>query len=99
MVLDPNDKNKIESCANGSHKICKDAKKIALQTYCNRLTDGEDYFLYIGESLGELGLKYSDYVSIEDSDLKRTMQSVKDKRIALQLNQSPALHIQSIYEY
>ena len=97
--LDPTDYSEQERCSDGSDSRCLAAKNLGLETFSDRLTDGEDYFLYIGKNLGLLGLQYIDYNSLTGDALREVVAQVDEKLSKLDYPETPALHLQSIYQY
>ena len=99
IELDPDNYDEHEACSNRTDPRCVSADSANLQTFSDRLTDGEDYFLYIGQQLGLLGLNHQDYDNIETDELESCLSSVQEKLKSLGYSERPSLHLQSIYEY
>jgi hypothetical protein len=97
IPLDPNAILEHEDCWNGKDERCIRAKKAGLQTYSDRLTDGKDYFLYVGVSLGVLGLDHSDYTAVDWPESK--FKEIDHELEEVSFSETPALHLQAIYEH
>ncbi len=99
IALDPDNYSEHEDCYNQTDPRCQLAKTENLETVFDRLTNGEDYFLYIGKKLGRLGVEYSDYDCIETEKLQNIISRVDTTIKSLGYSEIPALHVQSIYDY
>ncbi len=99
IQFDPNNEEELEACENGLDQRCKEAKGQGLETYCDRLTEGEDYFLYIGKSLGSLSLDSCGHTSVEIEVLDKVIKSTNEKLSQLGIGESPSLHLQASHEY
>lgn len=99
IALDPDDEQTLETFETCSAPQCKAAERAGLQTHLGRLTDGEDYFLYVGCRVGWLGLEYDDYVQVTIDELAEMAGQVKSKLKEAGFDQSPALHLQLEAQY
>lgn len=99
IQLDPNNEEELEACASGSDERCKKARDIGLETYCDRLTDGEDYFIYIGTKIGSLNFESCGHASIETDELNRVIQDTNKRLCQVFTDEAPSLHLQSSHEY
>lgn len=99
IALDPDDEEVLDACGAGTDPRCVTAKRVGLETLSDRMTNGEDYFLYVGINLGTLGLENSLYASIPPQRLTEIMASVQSKLKEAGLTQQPALHLQFVGQY
>ena len=90
LSLDNN--SEIEACQNGTDPRCIKAKNVGLTFSVGRSTEGEDYFLYIGESLGTI--YYLDTLHIKVTNLENKMDQVKKQLAQIGFTQEPYLHLQ-----
>ena len=99
IQLDPDNEEALEACEIGIDQRCKEAKDRGLEIYCDRLTDGVDYFLYIGKSLGSLSLDSHGHVSIKVEILNEVIKNTNAKLSQFEISESPSLHLQASHEY
>lgn len=97
--LDPDDEDGLDACDTGSDVRCQKARSVGLETYTGRMTDGEDYFLYVGRKLASLGLEHDQYVTQSVEQLSSLAVDVEAKLRAAGFAQSPELHFQFIGQY
>ena len=62
--VDPTNEAMLDSLDSGSDPRLKAARQVGLHTHWGRMTDGEDYFLYVGHRLGWLGVENDAYVQL-----------------------------------
>ncbi|QPF72945.1 hypothetical protein G8A07_08385 [Roseateles sp. DAIF2] len=99
FALDPEDEAGLDACGDESDPRCLAAKRCGLQTHSGRMTDGEDYFLYIGQRLGWLGLEHDAHAHIPSGLLAQTMAQVDAKLAQAGFGQPAALHLQLEAQY
>jgi hypothetical protein len=99
LALDPDDEETLDACGDETDPRCVTAKRVGLQTHSGRMTDGEDYFLYIGERLGWLGLEHASHVTLPPEELLAIIEKVKAGLAEAGLAGTPALHLQFIGQY
>jgi hypothetical protein len=99
IPLDPDDEDMLDACGMETDPRCVAAKRGGLQTNSGRMTDGEDYFLYIGVSLASLGLEYDLYANVHRDRLVDVMDNVQTKLRAAGFTQQPSLHLQFVGQY
>lgn len=97
--LDPDDEDGLDACDTGADARCLKARHVGLETYTGRMTDGEDYFLYIGTRLASLGIEHDQYVTQSVEQLSALAADVQAKLRAAEFPQSPELHFQFIGQY
>jgi hypothetical protein len=77
----------------------RDARQHGLHVYWGRLTDGEDYFLYVGHQIGLLGVENDTYIQVPLDKLTETAISVQARLKEAGFRESPALHLQLQAQY
>jgi hypothetical protein len=77
IAIDPADEQMREALDSRSGPRCKAAKRAGLQTHWGRLTDGKDYFLYIGHRIGWLGVENDGHVQVPTDKLAVAAQATK----------------------
>ena len=97
--LDPDDEDELDACDTGADARCLKARQVGLESYTGRMTDGEDYFLYIGARLASLGIEHDQYVAQSVEQLSSLATDVKAKLKAADFSQPPGLHFQFIGQY
>ncbi|KQV48083.1 hypothetical protein ASC95_19115 [Pelomonas sp. Root1217] len=97
--LDPDDEDGLDECDTGSDVRCQKARSAGLQTYTGRMTDGEDYFLYVGKKLASLGIEHDQYAAHSAEQLSSVAADVKAKLKAAGFPEPPAFHFQFIGQY
>ena len=99
IPLDPEDEDTLDACGEETDSRCIAAKRVGLQTHSGRMTDGEDYYLYIGVRLAWLGLENDKYVNVSHDRLIDVMDNVRTKLRAAGFTQQPSLHLQFQGQY
>jgi len=94
IALDPDDEDTLDAVGAETDPRCKSAKHVGLQIYSGRMTNGEDYFLYIGHRLGWLGLEHEAHVQISLEQFTEIQANVRAKLKQAGFSESPALHLQ-----
>lgn len=92
--LDPDDETILDAIEADTDSRCKSANQVGLQTLSGRMTDGEDYFLYIGHCLGLVGLQHDSYVKTSVDRLTEIQTIVTAKLREAGFSETPALHFQ-----
>jgi hypothetical protein len=75
------------------------ARRVKLQAYSGRLTDGEPYFLLVGTRLGVFGAENESHRSIDEPQLEQIMRDTATKLEAAGLAGTPQLHLQFEAQY
>ncbi len=99
IAIDPADEQVYDALESRSAPRCKAAKRAGLQIHWGRLTDGKDYFLYIGHRIGWLGVENDGHVQVPTDKLTEIMTRVQSKLKEARFDQSPALHLQLEAQY
>src|SRR5258708_5824713 len=99
IAIDPADEQVHDALESRSDPRCKAAKRAGLQIHWGRLTDGKDYFLYIGHRIGWLGVENDGHVQVPTDKLTEIMTRVQSKLKEARFDQSPALHLQLEAQY
>jgi hypothetical protein len=99
VTLDPQDEDTLDACGMETDPRCVAAKKAGLETHSGRMTDGEDYFLLIGQRLGLLGLEYEPHVKVAPDRLAALISDVQARLKQAGFNETPALHLQFEAQY
>ena len=97
--LDPDDEDALEACAIGSDPRCVRAKRAGLEIYTGRMTDGEDYFLFIGKRMAAIGLQADSHVALSARSIAAVSADVDVKLKAAEFSAEPALHFQLEAQY
>ena len=97
--LDPDNDDELDACGLGTDWRCRAAAESGLESHSGRMTDGEDYFLFVGERLAWLGLEHDSYSSVNPMELSETMERVAAKLRDAGFSQSPSLHLQFVGQY
>jgi hypothetical protein len=99
IELDPDNEDELDACDMQTDPRCREAKLVGLDTFSGRMTEGEDYFLYIGKRLARLGLENSQHSAQSIEQLSSLAIDVRVKLKAAGFLQSPELHFQFIGQY
>ena len=99
ITIDPDDEQMLDALETEAAPQCKAAQRAGLQTHWGRLTDGEDYFLYVGHRIGWLGLQHDDHVQVPADELTEIVTRVQSKLKEAGFDQSPAFHLQLEAQY
>jgi len=94
IVIDQNDQDTLEALETRSDPRLKSARQHGLHVYFGRPTEGEDHFLYIGHSIGWLGVENDTYVQVPLDTLSEIATKVQAKLKEAGFHESPALHLQ-----
>jgi hypothetical protein len=99
IELDPGNEDELDACGMQTDSRCREAKRVGLESFSGRMTDGEDYFLYIGRRLAWLGLENGQHSAQSLEQFSSMAVDVKAKLKAAGFLQSPELHFQFIGQY
>jgi hypothetical protein len=99
ITLDPNDEATLDAVGSDTDPRCINAIRVGLQTHSGNMTDGEDYFLYIGHRLGWLGLEHEGHVQLSIDRLTEIQSAVIKKLKVAGFLETPALHLQFEAQY
>ena len=80
------------------HRITA-ARRVKLQTYLGRLTDGEPHFLLVGTRLGVFGVQNESARSVDAGEFQKVMSDTTTKLREAGLSGDPALHLQFESQY
>jgi len=97
--LDPDDEDELDACGSDADPRCVQAKRAGLETFTGRMTEGEDYFLYIGRRLAWLGVEHEQHLKQSAEQLSSTAADVRARLQAAGFAQQPELHFQFIGQY
>lgn len=99
LSIDSDDEAEQESCALGTDARCVRAKAAGLQTHTGRMTEGEDYFLYIGRKLATLGLEAESHAVLPIASIVAIAHDTAERLKHAGFTQEPALHLQLEAQY
>lgn len=99
IALSPDDEDTQEACALGTDPRSARAIAAGLETHVGRMTDGEDYFLYIGRIVASIGLQANPYVAHPLPSLVHIAQDVDARLQQAGFREKPALHFQLEAKY
>jgi len=94
IKVDPADEDMLDALDSRSDPRLKAAGQVGLHTHRGRMTDGEDYFLYVGHSIGWLGVENDAYVEVSLDKLIEMAARVQAKLKEAGFRETPALHLQ-----
>ncbi|GAB2842707.1 hypothetical protein GCM10027277_07430 [Pseudoduganella ginsengisoli] len=99
IALNPDDEEVFDACGDNTDPRCIAAQQVGLDTFNGRMTDGEDYFLYVGRQLAWMGLEHDTYAAADVKRLAGLAADVDAKLKAAGFAQAAALHFQFIGQY
>jgi len=99
IALDPNNEDEVDACDSRTDPRCLAARKVGLESFSGRMTDGEDYFLYIGKRIAWVGVENEQYSAQTIERLLSVAEEVATKLKAAGFSQLPELHFQLIAQY
>lgn len=99
FAIDPDDEQTVNALELCLDPRCKAAERAGLQTHWGRVTEGEEYFLYVGHRIGWLGIEYDSHVQVRTDELTEIVTIMQSKLKEAGFNQSPALHLQLEAKY
>lgn len=100
IALHPDDEETFEACGVGTDPRCVRARGTGLETWSGRMTEGEDYYLYVGRRVASIGLEAASHTAVSRQSLQALFDDV-DRRLATAGLSStlPALHFQLEAQY
>lgn len=99
LPLDPEDEDTLDACGDETDPRCVAAKAVGLQVHCGRMTDGEDYFLYVGHRLGWIGVQRASHVTVSEPRFLEIAAMVRGKLVEAGFLEQPELHLQLEAQY
>ena len=99
LSLDPEDEDVLDACGDETDSRCVTAKAAGLQVHSGRMTDGEDYFLYVGRRLGWIGLEGDPYTTLSEPQFIEIAASVRKRLVEAGFREQPGLHLQLEAQY
>jgi hypothetical protein len=99
IELDPKDEELLDACGAQTDRRCVAAQRAGLQTHYGRMTDGDDYFLFVGLPVARIGLEYDTHAALTHDRLLDIMSRVKAALPQAGFSQKPALHFQFEGQY
>lgn len=99
IALDPDDEDEQDACGSDTDPRCQAARRAGLESFSGRMTDGEDYFLYIGQRVAWLGVEHDPHAVSSAEELQAMAQEVAQRLKAAGFAQAPALHLQLMAQY
>jgi hypothetical protein len=99
IALDPNNEEEQEACGLGTDPRCIRALAAGLQTHTGRMTDGEDYFLYIGRRLTSIGLQAESHTTHTVAGVVAMASDIDPRLVQAGFRERPALHFQLQAQY
>ncbi|MGM9480054.1 hypothetical protein ACS5PN_02570 [Roseateles sp. NT4] len=97
--LDPDNEDELDACDTDADPRCVQAKRAGLETFTGRMTEGEDYFLYVGRRLAWLGIEHDPHQARSAEQLSAVVEDVKAKLQVAGFSESAELHFQFIGQY
>ena len=99
IALDPGDEDELDACGAETDPRCLAAKRAGLESFSGRMTDREDYFLFIGRRLAWLGIEHDQHSTQSIERLSSVASDVNAKLKMAGFSQPPDLHFQFIGQY
>ncbi|GGY61438.1 hypothetical protein GCM10011613_01040 [Cellvibrio zantedeschiae] len=99
IELDPDDEDELDACGEETDPRCVKAKQAGLECHSGNMTDGEDYFLFIGKNLAWLGLEHDQYISYSPDSFNAIVERVNSQLKNAGFTETPALHFQFVGQY
>ena len=99
IVIDQNDQDTLDALEARTDPRLKSARQHGLHVYFGRLTGGEDHFLYVGHSIGRLGVENDTHVQVPLEKLSEIATRVHARLKEAGFHESPALHLQLDAQY
>jgi hypothetical protein len=99
ITLDPEDEEELDACGAQTDPRCLAAKRAGLESHSGRMTDGEDYFLFIGRTIAWLGIEHDQHATQSIERLSSIAIDVNAKLKLAGFEQPPELHFQFIGQY
>jgi len=99
ITLDPENEEELDACGAETDPRCVAAKRAGLESFSGRMTDGEDYFLFIGRKLAWLGIEQDQHSTQSIERLSSIASDVTMKLKVAGFGLPPELHFQFIGQY
>lgn len=99
LALDPEDEDTLEACGAETDPRCVTAKAVGLEVHSGRMTDGEDYFLFVGCCLGLIGLQHKAHSTLTETQFLEIASSVRKRLADAGFLEQPELHLQLEAQY
>lgn len=99
LALDPEDEETLDAVDTGIDPRCRNARRAGLQTHSGRMTDGEDYFLYVGQRLAWLGLEHDSHIALGIEQMAELQARVRAGLVEAGFRETPAFHFQLEAQY
>jgi len=99
FALDRDNEDELDACGAEIDPRCLAAKRAGLESFSGRMSDGEDYFLFIGRKLARLGIEHDQHATQSIDRLSSIVSDVNAKLKVAGFAQSPELHFQFIGQY
>jgi hypothetical protein len=93
------DEDTLDALETRSEPRLRNAQQHGLHVHWGRLTEGEDYFLYVGHQIGRLGVENDTYIQVPFYKLTETAINVQARLKEAGFRESPALHLQLEAQY
>jgi hypothetical protein len=94
IAISRTDQDTLDALEARTDSRLRDARQRGLHAYWGRVTEGEDYFLYVGYRIGLLGVENDTYVQVPLVKLNETATSVQVRLKDAGFRERPALHLQ-----
>ena len=99
IAISQTDEDTLDALEARTEPRLRNARQHGLHVYWGRLTDGGDYFLYVGHQVGLLGVENDTYVQVPLDKLTETAMSVQARLKEAGFAERPALHLQLEAQY
>jgi hypothetical protein len=99
VALDPDDEIEQEACGLGTDPRCIRAKSAGLQTHAGRMTEGEDYFLYICRRLASIGVEADPHTAHSIAGVVAIAHDTAQRLKDAGFTEQPAMHLQLEAQY
>ena len=94
-----NDRDQIQQLEERTHPFYKLAYKHKLKMTWGRLTDGADYFVLIGQQIGQYGAEGTHEDSISDAQMMEIIENTKQRLKAADIVDFPTFIVQLEAQY
>ena len=99
IAISQSDEDTLDALERRTDPRLRSARQHGLHVYWGHLTDGEDYFLYVGHQIGLLGVENDTYVQVPLDKLTETAISVQGRLKEAGFRERPTLHLQLEAQY
>ena len=97
--IDQNDQDTLDALEARTDSRLNDARQHGLHVYFGRPAEGEDYFLYVGQRIGWLGVENDTYVQVPLDKLSEIATRVQARLKEAGFRENPVLHLQLDAQY